>query len=89
MRQNNPEIADLSDTNRPTKIAERFSELYDNEWTEAFEKLTRKNKTEKEIINYLLSIVKVSDYEIDGNRYTNYYEDIFLHNGCSFRLKMN
>ncbi|XP_060606042.1 uncharacterized protein LOC132758385 [Ruditapes philippinarum] len=32
----NPNIADLSDVNRPTKLAEQYSELYDNEWTDAF-----------------------------------------------------
>ncbi|XP_053394462.1 uncharacterized protein LOC128555630 isoform X2 [Mercenaria mercenaria] len=61
MRQNNPDIADLSDTNRPTKIAERFSELYDNEWTEAFEEISnKKNWIEKKTIEYLLSVVKTS-----------------------------
>ncbi|WAQ97921.1 hypothetical protein MAR_022294, partial [Mya arenaria] len=34
LRDNNPNITDLSDQNRPTKIAEKMSELYDNEWTE-------------------------------------------------------
>lgn len=33
----NPNIADLSDKHRPTKIGELYSELYDNEWSEAFE----------------------------------------------------
>jgi hypothetical protein len=37
--ENNPAITDLSDPNRPTKLAEYFSELYDNEWTDAFEAL--------------------------------------------------
>ncbi|XP_053392004.1 uncharacterized protein LOC128554717 [Mercenaria mercenaria] len=36
----NANIADLSDENRPTKLAEQYSELYDNEWTDAFEVLT-------------------------------------------------
>ncbi|WAQ99592.1 hypothetical protein MAR_023965, partial [Mya arenaria] len=37
----NPNIADLSDQNRPTKLAERYSELYDNQWTECYEGLTK------------------------------------------------
>lgn len=37
LSKQNPDIADLSDENRPTKIAEKFSELYDNQWTDAFE----------------------------------------------------
>lgn len=39
LTDNNPNIADLSDKNRPTKLAERYTELYDNQWTNAFEKL--------------------------------------------------
>lgn len=35
----NPNIADLSDKHRPTKIGEMYGELYDNEWSEAFEVL--------------------------------------------------
>ncbi|XP_053399691.1 uncharacterized protein LOC123558454 [Mercenaria mercenaria] len=36
----NANIADLSDENRPTKLAEQYAELYDNEWTDAFTVLT-------------------------------------------------
>ena len=43
---NNPAIADLSDADRPTKIAEQYSELYDNEWTDAYDILTRKIGTD-------------------------------------------
>ena len=39
MKTDNSNIADLSDKNRPTKLAEAFNELYDNEWTDAFETL--------------------------------------------------
>ncbi|XP_060584758.1 uncharacterized protein LOC132740788, partial [Ruditapes philippinarum] len=57
LRLNNPDIADLSDANRPTKIAEKFSELYDNEWTEAFESLSKTESSEKRNIETLLNIV--------------------------------
>ncbi|XP_052076883.1 uncharacterized protein LOC127714893 [Mytilus californianus] len=43
---NNPNIADLSDMNRPTKVAEKFNSLYDNQWTDAFEDLRRLYKHE-------------------------------------------
>ena len=36
LTDNNPNIADLSDENRPTKLVEKLSELYDNEWTNAY-----------------------------------------------------
>jgi hypothetical protein len=61
MRHYKPDIAYLSDPNRPTKIAERFSELYDNEWTEAFEELIkRKRLPDREAIEILLCVVTVN-----------------------------
>ena len=53
----NANVADLSDPNRPTKLAEQFSELYDNEWTDAFEKL--EFMTDSQRISYLLHILQV------------------------------
>ena len=46
LKDNNPAIADLSDQNRPSKMSERYSELYDNEWTDVMEAV--KTKTEKQ-----------------------------------------
>ena len=43
LRDNNPNLTDLSDANRPTKISEMFSELYDNEWTDAYDELSPTN----------------------------------------------
>ncbi|KAL3878476.1 hypothetical protein ACJMK2_030821, partial [Sinanodonta woodiana] len=59
LRDNNPNIADLSDPNRPTKLSEQFSELYDNEWTDAFDELETQlgDKEEKDIISYLRDFV--------------------------------
>ncbi|XP_060569843.1 uncharacterized protein LOC132728252 isoform X2 [Ruditapes philippinarum] len=57
---NNPNIADLSNPYRPTKIAEQFSELYDNHWKDAFQ--TLKNK-DQENTAYLLKII-VDCFEI-------------------------
>lgn len=54
LNTDNPNIADLSDPNRPTKIAEMISELYDNEWTNAFEALQTRKVDDKEIVNILL-----------------------------------
>ncbi|KAL3879243.1 hypothetical protein ACJMK2_031549 [Sinanodonta woodiana] len=50
----NPSIADLSDNYRPSKLADSFSELYDNEWTDAFEE---QEGNEKEAIQKLLTIL--------------------------------
>ncbi|KAL3878832.1 hypothetical protein ACJMK2_031160 [Sinanodonta woodiana] len=57
LRDGNPNITDLRDPNRPTKLAEQFSELYDNEWTDAFEELSSTVRSEKQRITTLLEIV--------------------------------
>lgn len=56
---NNPNIQDLSDTKRPTKIVEAFGELYDNEWTNALEDLLKTRHSEREAIDNLAGILKV------------------------------
>ncbi|XP_052796576.1 uncharacterized protein LOC128228997 isoform X2 [Mya arenaria] len=44
LRDNNPNITDLSDPNRPTKLGEEFSKLYDDEWTDAFDEMSKNDK---------------------------------------------
>ncbi|XP_052798129.1 uncharacterized protein LOC128230134 [Mya arenaria] len=51
------DIPELSDRNRPTKLSERYSELYDNQWTDAFETLDKVYADEKESICRLISIL--------------------------------
>lgn len=62
MTSNNPDIADLSDDNRPTKLAEKFSQLYDDAWTDSLEELTEvETKLDDTVaISFLLRIVMVS-----------------------------
>ena len=55
----NPNIADLSDEKRPTKLAEEFAELYDNEWTDAFEDIH--TETEQAKTDLMLKILQVDD----------------------------
>ena len=59
LRLNNPGIADLSDEYRPNKLAEKFSELYDNEWTEFYEDLEKPGSSEEQIIGQLLKLIQV------------------------------
>lgn len=61
LRFNNPAIADLSDENRPNKLAEKFSELYDNEWTEFYETLDGTGE-EDEIIGQIISLLQVCKF---------------------------
>lgn len=56
----NPNMADLSDKNRPTKIGEKFGLLFDEEWSEAFESFSTKLKfTEEECLRVLSKILRV------------------------------
>lgn len=49
--------------NRPQKLGEKLSELYDNEWTDAFEDLQdTENLDEKSNVLKLLEIFKVCIY---------------------------
>jgi hypothetical protein len=61
LTDNNPNITDLSDDNRAIKVGEKFIELYNNEWSDAFEELTEVEEMEEnEAIKYLFDTIKVS-----------------------------
>ena len=69
LRAGNPNVADLSDPNRPTKIAEAFKELYDNEWTNAFEEMQKnKNLKEPDMIQNLLAVLQVGYTAFDKTK---------------------
>lgn len=53
----NPNIADLSDPNRPTRLCEKFNCVYDNEWTEAFEELQGAGQKDEETLKLLMEII--------------------------------
>lgn len=40
LKTGNPEISDLSDENRPTNLGQKFKQVYEDEWTDAFTFLT-------------------------------------------------
>lgn len=63
LRNNNPGIADLSDENRPINLGEKFSQLYDDQWTDAIEHLEEMGFSETDGIRRLLDILKVSFME--------------------------
>ncbi|XP_052238497.1 uncharacterized protein LOC127849786 [Dreissena polymorpha] len=56
LRDNNPNIADLSDKFRQTRIAELLTELFDNEWTDDLSALEQQY-TEKQGVTFLLDII--------------------------------
>ncbi|XP_076117894.1 uncharacterized protein LOC143085437 isoform X1 [Mytilus galloprovincialis] len=59
LSENNAGIADLSDPNRSTKLAEKYNNLYDNDWTDALESLTTEGRVDEEAgVRILLEIMK-------------------------------
>ncbi|XP_060569583.1 myosin-9-like [Ruditapes philippinarum] len=60
LQEQNADIADLSDPNRAMKLSEKFGQLYDDEWTNAFESLTDKKSglPLKDAINVLLRLLQ-------------------------------
>jgi hypothetical protein len=57
----------LSDRNRPTRLAEKFAELYDNQWTDAFDVLEKSYQREEYVIETLLHILQVTFKYFTGN----------------------
>lgn len=56
----NTAVANLSDPHRPEKMAEKFSQLYDDEWTSAYDVLTSMfAMDEKVAVDCLLNVTKV------------------------------
>ena len=53
------DIIELSDPNRPMEIAEKFTELYDNDWTDSMEALEDLKISEKKCVEILLHFVTV------------------------------
>ena len=49
----------MSDPNRPMKIAEKFTEMYDNDWTDSMEALEDLKITEEQCVKILLHLVTV------------------------------
>ncbi|XP_062592910.1 uncharacterized protein LOC134254402 [Saccostrea cucullata] len=53
---NNPAITDLSDENRPIKLAEKFGQVYDDDWTDSLEEILHIGLDEVTSIAFLLRI---------------------------------
>ncbi|XP_053399155.1 uncharacterized protein LOC123556778 [Mercenaria mercenaria] len=76
LRDNNPNITDLSDQNRPTKISEKMSELYDNQWTDAFDALEKQKMQEREIIYALLQSLMTAYHECHRLANEHFFETV-------------
>ncbi|KAK3602852.1 hypothetical protein CHS0354_026412 [Potamilus streckersoni] len=54
------QLENLYNSQRPSKLAERFLDLYFGEYTHAFKELTTRGMQERDIVFYLLQIVTVA-----------------------------
>ncbi|WAR22526.1 hypothetical protein MAR_016500 [Mya arenaria] len=54
LRDGNPDIAYLSDPNRPTQLGKEFSDLYENEWSDAFEELKGKDEEKIRVLHAIM-----------------------------------
>lgn len=59
MTENNPNVTDLSDINRPINLGEDFSEIYDNEYTDVLVHLKKNPDDVKNFQDKLLKTAKV------------------------------
>lgn len=62
LSDNNPDISDLSDSDRPQKLNEKISDLYDKEWADAIE-ILETDQSEQTAIAILLNIVMVTCFK--------------------------
>lgn len=59
LKSGNADVTELSDPNRPMKLAEELNAVYDNEWTDAYEALTEeKGKKDDEAIDILYGMLQ-------------------------------
>ncbi|KAK3582922.1 hypothetical protein CHS0354_009729 [Potamilus streckersoni] len=72
LTHNNSNIANLGDLYRPSILSDIYCELYDNEWTDAFQELTDHGLAEKDAVEMLLNILLMCFHkcrEITWERY--------------------
>lgn len=85
LRENNPNFSDLSDPYRPTKLSEMFSELYDNQWTDAME-ILEADRQEKRAVETLLNIL-MKCFELCKE--SSESQSSSLRDACGCNLKMD
>ncbi|XP_060572342.1 uncharacterized protein LOC132730436 [Ruditapes philippinarum] len=80
----NTQVDALSDDKRPTKVAERYLDLYDNEWADAYEEIEKDVKTRKGRTQELLHILKkIMEFCADVAK----QQDINVHNALLISSK--
>ncbi|XP_060582811.1 uncharacterized protein LOC132739173 isoform X2 [Ruditapes philippinarum] len=78
------QVDDISDDKRPTKVAERYLDLYDIEWTDAYEEIEKDFKTEEKITQELLRILKKI---MEFCTYVAKQQDVNVHNALLMNNK--
>ncbi|KAK3594511.1 hypothetical protein CHS0354_030857 [Potamilus streckersoni] len=75
LKHDNTDIADLSDAIRPTKLAEKMSELYDNQWTSAFDEWKTNGAVDEDAIDMLLKILMETN-QVSKEMTLNHYQKL-------------
>ncbi|KAL4230262.1 hypothetical protein ACF0H5_010648 [Mactra antiquata] len=78
---NNPNVADISDPNRPQKLGEQLAQVYDDQWTDATEALEATGINEDESVKILLDLITTiytHCKEAAENQMSRIDEDLFL-----------
>ncbi|VDI72788.1 Hypothetical predicted protein [Mytilus galloprovincialis] len=60
LTENKPNITDLNDPNRATKLAEKWCKIFDDEWTDALDSLEKKysKKNHEQYVHHLFSLIE-------------------------------
>lgn len=83
LKNNNPAITDLSDPDRPLSLVEKFSNVYDNEWTDTIEEIEQVTGNERAATKILLTVVIVSITILITPVYTCIYLGSIFKRMCS------
>ncbi|KAL4230708.1 hypothetical protein ACF0H5_011083 [Mactra antiquata] len=79
LTDNKSKMASISNINRPSKLAEKFSQLYESEWSDAFEVVKKLEKyrgeSDKAIIKVLFDTVTIA-YQMALEKATSEIEKI-------------
>lgn len=59
MIHNGSIMSELSEINKPTQLADKYTKLYETEWTDAYNILTLDMIDQRTVIEWLLNILKV------------------------------
>lgn len=89
LKNNNPAITDLSDPDRPLSLVEKFSNVYDNEWTDTIEEIEQVTGNERTATKILLNVVIDTYLECYNLRHKGNYVLELKYSSATVQQKVN